>query len=81
MAVIPVTVPVVPVPVAVNPPGAEVTVQVPDAGRPLKATLPVATAQVGGVIVPITGAGGGEGNALMVIVEVGAEVQVAVETV
>ena len=37
---------VVPLPLIVLPPGLIVTVQVPD-GNPLKATLPVATVQVG----------------------------------
>ena len=46
-----------PVPVAVAPPGVAVTVHVPE-GKPLKATLPVATEHVGWVITPITGAGG-----------------------
>lgn len=50
--------PVVPVPVIVEPPGEAVTVQVPDAGSPLNATLPVETEHVGWVIVPITGADG-----------------------
>jgi hypothetical protein len=50
----PVTVAVVPVPVA--PPG--LIVQVPVAGNPPKTTLPVGTAQVGWVIVPMVGAVG-----------------------
>jgi hypothetical protein len=50
---------VVPVPVVVIPPGVLVNVHVPVAGKPLKTTLPVATVQVGCVIVPTTGA---EGN-------------------
>jgi hypothetical protein len=45
----------VPVPVVVVPPGVLVNVQVSVAGRPLNATLPVAKAQVGWVIVPGTG--------------------------
>ena len=45
-AVKPVTVPVVPVPVKL-PEGLPVTVQVPLAGKPLKATDPVATEHVG----------------------------------
>ena len=56
----PVTVPVVPLPVK-EPEGEPVTVHVPEAGRPLKATLPVARAQVGWVMVPITGALGAPG--------------------
>ena len=47
---------VVPVPVVTVAPGVLVRVQVPDEGNPLKRTLPVATAQVGCVIVPIIGA-------------------------
>ena len=53
----------VPVPVVVVPPGVLVSVQVPDAGRPLNTTLPVASAQVGWVIVPTTGAEGAAGAA------------------
>ena len=45
-----------PVPVVVNPLGIVVIVQVPDAGNPDKATLPVDKAQVGCVIVPTIGA-------------------------
>jgi hypothetical protein len=52
---------VVPDATSVVPPGTRVTVQVPEAGRPLNATLPVARAQVGWVMVPITGAEGVEG--------------------
>ena len=48
----------VPVPVVVVPPGDFVKVHVPDAGNPFKTTLPVATAQVGCVIVPTVGAVG-----------------------
>ena len=59
-AVNPLIVPVVPVPVAVAPPGDAVTVHVPLAGKPLKATLPVVTVHVGCVIVPTTGAVGAE---------------------
>jgi hypothetical protein len=58
LAARPVIVPVVPVPVAVTPPGAAVTVHVPDAGSPLKSTLPVGVEQVGCVIVPTNGAVG-----------------------
>ena len=43
----PVMLPVVPVPVAVAPPGVAVTVHVPLDGKPLKATLPVDTVQLG----------------------------------
>jgi hypothetical protein len=54
----------VPVPGEVAPP-VRVNVHVPVAGRPLNATLPVATEQVGCVIVPVTGAEGVSGLALM----------------
>ena len=49
---------VVPVPVVVVPPGLLVIVHVPLEGSPLRATLPVASAHVGWVIVPTTGAVG-----------------------
>ncbi len=42
----------VPVPVEVAPPGLLVKVHVPEAGSPLKSTLPVDTPHVGWVIVP-----------------------------
>src|SRR5664280_110532 len=63
-AVKPGKVPVVvgPVPVIVEPPGDAVTVQAPVDGKPLKATLPVASAQVGWVIVPTVGAPGAVGS-------------------
>ena len=77
MAVKPLNVPVVPVPVIVEPPGVAVTVQVPDDGSPLKATLPVAVVQVGWVIVPTTGADGVSGCALMVALSDEAEVHPA----
>lgn len=62
----PVIVVEVPVPVVVAPPGLVVIVQVPDDGKPLKATSPVDTEHVGCVIVPTTGAEGAEGGALIV---------------
>ena len=46
---------VVPLPVVVAPPGLAVTVQVPVAGSPLSATLPVARPQVGWVMDPVEG--------------------------
>ena len=55
----------VPVPVVVIAPGDRVSVQVPAAGRPFSTTLPVATAQVGWVMVPIAGADGVAGCALI----------------
>lgn len=56
MAVNPLKVAVVVLPVMVAPPGVAVTVQLL-AGRLLSATLPVANAHVGEVIVPIVGVG------------------------
>jgi len=50
----------VPEPVVVVPPGDLVRVHVPVAGNPDKTTLPVATLQVGWVMVPIVGAVGVE---------------------
>jgi hypothetical protein len=73
----PLNVPVVPVPVMVEPPGVAVTVHVPDAGSPLKSTLPVAVVQVGWVMAPTTGADGVAGCALMVALSDEAEVQPA----
>ena len=54
----PLIVVLVPVPVVVVPPGERVNVQVPVEGKPFNTTLPVATLQVGWVIVPTTGAEG-----------------------
>ena len=51
-------------PVVVFPPGDFVKAHVPVAGKPFKTTLPVATAQVGWVIVPTVGAVGVAGWAL-----------------
>jgi len=48
----------VPVPELVVPPGDLVIVQVPEDGNPVNSTFPVATVQVGWVIVPATGADG-----------------------
>lgn len=55
----------VPLPVIVIAPGLRVSVQVPDAGKPLSITDP-GTMQVGWVIVPTTGAGGVTGGAFTV---------------
>ena len=57
---------VVPEPVIVVEPIDSVTVHVPLAGKSLKSTLPVALAQVGCVIVPIVGAFGVAGWALII---------------
>ena len=56
LALNPVKVPVVPVPVCVNPPGVAVIVHVPVEGKPLIETSPVATVHVGWVIDPTIGA-------------------------
>ena len=55
----------VPVPVEVVPPGVLVSVQVPEDGKPLNITLPVARLQFGCVIVPTIGAVGTAGWALI----------------
>ena len=49
----------------VVPPGVLVKVHVPEAGSPLKTTLPVAIAQVSWVMVPTVGAVGDEGCAVI----------------
>jgi hypothetical protein len=60
------TVTVVPVPVVVTPPGDRITVHSPVSGSPVNTTLPVDIAQVGWVMVPIVGAVGVGGCALIV---------------
>ena len=50
-----------PLPLSVVPVGKRVTIQVPEAGSPLRATLPVAVVHVGCVIAPVTGADGDDG--------------------
>jgi hypothetical protein len=55
----------VPVPVVVVPPGVRVKVQLPVAGNPFNTTLPVATEQVGWVMVPTVGAVGVAGWVLI----------------
>ncbi len=55
----------VPVPVVVVPPGVLVRVQVPDAGSPLRGTLPVVSPQAGWVMVPTVGAVGVTGGVLI----------------
>lgn len=74
LAVKPLKVAVVVLPVIVAPPGLAVTVQLL-AGRLLRATLPVATAQVGLVIVPTTGAAGVIGCAGITALPDAADVQ------
>jgi len=64
----------VPVPVEVFPPGFLVNVHVPVTGNPPNATLPVATEQVGCVIVPTVGVVGVDGCGLMVTFPDSAEV-------
>ena len=66
----------VPVPDA-DPEGDPVIVHVPLAGSPLKSIVPVATVHVGCVIVPITGAVGAPGTALIATELVAVEVQPA----
>lgn len=70
----PLNVAVVVLPVIVAPPGVAVTVQLL-AGRLLRATLPVATVQVGAVIVPTVGADGVTGCAGITALPDGTEVQ------
>jgi hypothetical protein len=55
------------------PPGFLVRVHVPGEGRFLSATLPVGTAQVGWVLVPIVGAEGPEGTELITTFPVAGE--------
>jgi hypothetical protein len=57
----PLKIPVVPVPLIVVEPIDSVTVQVPVAGNPLNAILPVAVEQVGWVTAPNVGADGAKG--------------------
>ena len=63
-------------PVKIPPPGLTVTVHVPE-GNPVNSTLAVATKQVGWLTVPITGAEGLAGCALMLTVAEGDEVHPA----
>ena len=50
-------------------------VQVPEAGKPIKTTLPEATVQVGWVMVPIVGVVGVDGCALMTTLTDASEIQ------
>lgn len=65
----------VPVPVEVEPPGVLINVHVPNVGSPFKTTLPVATEQVGCVLVPTVGAVGVRGWVLIVTLPDAEEVQ------
>jgi hypothetical protein len=73
----PVIVVLVPVPVVVTPSGLRVKVHVPVLGKPFNTMLPVKTVQVGCVIVPTEGAFGTLPPELIVIFDVGTEVQPA----
>ena len=64
-----------PVPVVVVPPGVLVRIQLPVAGSPFKTTLPVASAQVGWVIVPTVGAVGEDGWAVITTLAEAGETQ------
>jgi hypothetical protein len=65
----------VPVPVDVVPPGVRIKVQLPVAGNPFNTTLPVATVQVGWVIVPTVGAVGDDGWAVITTLAEAGEIQ------
>jgi hypothetical protein len=56
-------------------PGVLVMVHVPDEGKPLNATLPVATEHVGCVTAPVMGVEGDEGWALITTLAVAEDVQ------
>ena len=71
----------VPVPVIVVEPTDSVTVHVPAAGKPLRATLPVATEQVVCVITPITGAVVAAGGILITAAPEATEVHVVTPSV
>ena len=62
-------------PVVLVPPGDLVSVQVPVAGKPFKTTLPVASAQVGWVMVPTVGAVGEDGWAVITTLAEAGEIQ------
>ena len=64
----------IPVPVLVVPPGDLVNVHVPVAGNPFKITPPVASAQVGWVIVPNVGAVGADGGEVITTLADAAEI-------
>ena len=71
------TVVLVPVPVLVTAPGLRVNVHVPVDGKPFMTTLPVATAQVGCVMVPTEGALGIAGCGLITTLAEAEDVQPA----
>lgn len=58
----------VPVPIVVVNPGVLFNVHVPDAGKPVKVTLPVDNEHEGGMIVPTIGGVGVAGWALIITV-------------
>ena len=64
-----------PVPVDSVPPGVLVSIQVPVAGKPLITTLPVASAQVGWVMVPTVGMVGEDGWAVITTLAEAGEIQ------
>ena len=68
---------VVPLPSVVTLPGLRVSVHVPDEGKPLRATLPVDSRQVGCIIVPTTGDEGEGGCELMDTLAEGSDVHPA----
>ena len=74
---IPETVVLVPVPVVVTAPGERVSVHVPEEGKPLSTTLPVATSHVGWVMVPTEGAEGVGGCAGIITLPESEEIQPA----
>jgi hypothetical protein len=65
----------VPVPVLVVPPGFTVNVHVPVAGNPFRITPPVATAQVGWIMVPEVGVAGVAGWVFITTPDVTPEIQ------
>lgn len=71
----PAIVELVPVPDVETVPGYRINVQVPDDGKPSNITLPVDTAQVGGVIAPMEGAAGIGGCTLTKTFPDGEEIQ------
>lgn len=64
-----------PLPVVTIPPGVRVNVHVPDVGKPLSCTLPLASEHLDGIIVPTKGGEGTGGGGLMTALFEGGEVQ------